>query len=132
MHKAILKITCSLKGNYFVPSSKSIYGLFQRYDSHYYLCLIEIKVNGMKDLICDKLDLYDLNKNNFQIRDQHPHLKDLICQTCKRGPGIPLFIFPKTTWLLKVRWCEDLPFTTFQSQKSTSGGSKRKGKGPPP
>jgi hypothetical protein len=24
-----------------------------------------------------------------------------------------------------------LPFTTFQSQKSTPGGSKRKGKGPP-
>jgi hypothetical protein len=86
----------------------------------------------MKDLISDKLDLEDLNKNYFQVRDQHPHVKDLICQNCKRGPCIPQFIFPKTTWLLKVRWCEELAFTTYQSRKSTPGGSQRKGKGPPP
>jgi hypothetical protein len=75
----------------------------------------------MKDLICDKLDLEDLNENDFQVRDHHPHLKYLICQTCKRGQGIPQSIFPKTTWLLKVRWCEELPFMTFESQESTPG-----------
>ncbi len=56
MHKVFLKITCSLKCNYFVTSSKSVERLFQRYDSHfYYLWLNEIKVNQMKDLICDNL-----------------------------------------------------------------------------
>jgi hypothetical protein len=34
--KVILKITCSLKCNHFVPSSKFVVGLFQRYDKHYY------------------------------------------------------------------------------------------------
>jgi hypothetical protein len=82
----------------------------------------------MKDLICDKLDLEDLNKNDFQVRDQHPNVKNLICKNCSKGPSIQIFIFPKTTWVLRVRWCEVLPFTIFESQKPTNS----KGKGPPP
>ena len=130
MHRVILKVTCSQNCSYFNPNCGTITDLFQRYDDHYYyLWLNEIKVNRMKDLICDKLDLEDLNKNDFQVRDQHPHVKTLTCKNCKKGPSVPIFIFPKTTWLLRVRWCEVLPFTIIESQKPTTS---KKGKGPPP
>jgi hypothetical protein len=96
MHRVILKVTCSQHCPRFNPNCGTIANLFQRYDEHFfYLWLNQIKVNPMRDLICDKLDLDDLNKNDFQVRDQHPHVKDLICKNCKKGPSIPTFIFPK-------------------------------------
>jgi hypothetical protein len=58
---------------------------------------------------------------------------DLICQNCKNRPTKHSSIhFSQDHLALKVRWGEELAFGTFQSQKLTPGGSKTKGKGPPP
>jgi hypothetical protein len=66
MHRVILKVTCSRNCPRFNPNCGTIADLFQRYNEHYYyLWLNEIKVNRMRDLICDKLDLDDLNKKDF-------------------------------------------------------------------
>ncbi len=85
----------------------------------------------MKDLIFDKFDFENLNENDFQIRDQHPHVEFLYCTNCKCAPGIPEFIFPKTTWMLNIRWHDLLPLGTF-IQEPNKGKGKGKGKGLPP